>query len=274
MFGEDSQEDEGRESDGGAKPPLAGRERFVPPAGLVERVRAAMGFAPRHGEEEEEEAQEEEVPGFRREDLTVDAEMFDVCPSVELLIDLCHAVEADVIKWADLVLSEGLSAGWAEEVEPLAARLAQIEPTSRHRFLWAAALLEAGRRDEAYAAMAAYRPADRPEAVRHRIRTAALWGTAGDHEAAERELRAVLALRWLSNEARREAVEALAPILARTGRSGEATRMLNDLDAQRWARLMGRPAPVRRESPKVGRNDPCPCGSGKKFKKCCGAGGG
>ena len=24
--------------------------------------------------------------------------------------------------------------------------------------------------------------------------------------------------------------------------------------------------------PKAGRNDPCPCGSGKKFKKCCGAG--
>ncbi|MBQ7721705.1 MAG: SEC-C domain-containing protein, partial [Kiritimatiellae bacterium] len=22
---------------------------------------------------------------------------------------------------------------------------------------------------------------------------------------------------------------------------------------------------------KVGRNDPCPCGSGKKFKKCCGS---
>ena len=29
--------------------------------------------------------------------------------------------------------------------------------------------------------------------------------------------------------------------------------------------------PHRRESPKVGRNDPCPCGSGKKFKKCCSA---
>ena len=28
----------------------------------------------------------------------------------------------------------------------------------------------------------------------------------------------------------------------------------------------------RRESEKVGRNDPCPCGSGKKFKKCCGSG--
>jgi len=28
--------------------------------------------------------------------------------------------------------------------------------------------------------------------------------------------------------------------------------------------------PVQREGDKVGRNDPCPCGSGKKFKKCCG----
>lgn len=28
--------------------------------------------------------------------------------------------------------------------------------------------------------------------------------------------------------------------------------------------------PVRREASKVGRNDPCPCGSGSKFKKCCG----
>jgi SEC-C motif-containing protein len=32
------------------------------------------------------------------------------------------------------------------------------------------------------------------------------------------------------------------------------------------------PATVVRTEPKVGRNDPCPCGSGKKYKKCCGAG--
>jgi len=31
------------------------------------------------------------------------------------------------------------------------------------------------------------------------------------------------------------------------------------------------PAPIRRKEKKVGRNDPCPCGSGKKYKKCCGA---
>ncbi|MCI5687685.1 MAG: preprotein translocase subunit SecA [Emergencia sp.] len=31
-----------------------------------------------------------------------------------------------------------------------------------------------------------------------------------------------------------------------------------------------KPETYRREQPKVGRNDPCPCGSGKKYKNCCG----
>jgi len=37
--------------------------------------------------------------------------------------------------------------------------------------------------------------------------------------------------------------------------------------------LRRRPSTVRREAPKIGRNDPCPCGSGKKFKNCHGKGG-
>jgi len=32
----------------------------------------------------------------------------------------------------------------------------------------------------------------------------------------------------------------------------------------------GGSSPVKRKTPKVGRNDPCPCGSGKKYKYCCG----
>lgn len=34
-----------------------------------------------------------------------------------------------------------------------------------------------------------------------------------------------------------------------------------------------RPQPIRRKKPKISRNAPCPCGSGKKYKKCCGRGG-
>ncbi|MCY4388114.1 MAG: SEC-C metal-binding domain-containing protein [Desulfurellaceae bacterium] len=32
-----------------------------------------------------------------------------------------------------------------------------------------------------------------------------------------------------------------------------------------------RPVQAIRDTPKVGRNEPCPCGSGKKYKKCHGA---
>jgi uncharacterized protein len=35
------------------------------------------------------------------------------------------------------------------------------------------------------------------------------------------------------------------------------------------ARRLSSATTFRRDFPKVGRNDPCPCGSGKKFKHCC-----
>lgn len=54
----------------------------------------------------------------------------------------------------------------------------------------------------------------------------------------------------------------LATLYAQQGRVQEALQMRG-------------PAPpshaAPRSGPKVGRNDPCPCGSGKKFKKCCGS---
>ena len=42
----------------------------------------------------------------------------------------------------------------------------------------------------------------------------------------------------------------------------------------RWFYMDGdmvKPRPVVRDAPRTGRNDPCPCGSGKKYKKCHGA---
>jgi len=53
--------------------------------------------------------------------------------------------------------------------------------------------------------------------------------------------------------------------------------IINDLPeillsiADYWRNPQGRNAPEPRRAKKVGRNDPCPCGSGRKFKKCCGA---
>ncbi|MFD2232689.1 YchJ family protein [Phaeospirillum tilakii] len=45
-------------------------------------------------------------------------------------------------------------------------------------------------------------------------------------------------------------------------------------DQGRWVYVdgdVGKMMPVTRHNDLPGRNDPCPCGSGKKFKKCCGA---
>ena len=44
-------------------------------------------------------------------------------------------------------------------------------------------------------------------------------------------------------------------------------------NAGRWFYVEGdipKPRTQRLEAPRTGRNEPCPCGSGKKFKKCCG----
>ncbi|MDT8444250.1 MAG: SEC-C metal-binding domain-containing protein [Desulfuromonadales bacterium] len=39
-------------------------------------------------------------------------------------------------------------------------------------------------------------------------------------------------------------------------------------DISDFEKLANPPKPVK-QSIKIGRNDPCPCGSGKKYKKCC-----
>ena len=54
---------------------------------------------------------------------------------------------------------------------------------------------------------------------------------------------------------------------------------LDDFGAAIWAvydlrllwKSVGTPVEPIRKAPEPGRNDPCPCGSGKKYKKCCGA---
>jgi SEC-C motif domain protein len=55
------------------------------------------------------------------------------------------------------------------------------------------------------------------------------------------------------------------------GQLHEVSRFRREGDA--WLYVDGEfvgPGATVRNAPKAGRNDPCPCGSGKKFKKCCG----
>ena len=51
-------------------------------------------------------------------------------------------------------------------------------------------------------------------------------------------------------------------------RARAAAIKANKLGDGRAAGRAAKPVTVRRDGAKVGRNDPCPCGSGKKYKKC------
>ncbi len=57
----------------------------------------------------------------------------------------------------------------------------------------------------------------------------------------------------------------------------EEPKKIDDLRAPKEQKLSfsggegpAKPKPARRKAKKIGRNAPCPCGSGKKYKKCCG----
>ncbi len=76
----------------------------------------------------------------------------------------------------------------------------------------------------------------------------------------------------LPRQAVHQDVSAMGQARSSVARAPSSTTSSSSSDQAFEAALKSAPAPVRRDEPKVGRNDPCPCGSGKKYKKCCGAG--
>ena len=52
--------------------------------------------------------------------------------------------------------------------------------------------------------------------------------------------------------------------------TGAALRNLQNLDSDQKQVKSEINRTVVNQGPQVGRNDPCPCGSGKKYKNCCG----
>jgi len=67
----------------------------------------------------------------------------------------------------------------------------------------------------------------------------------------------------ISAETREKLIVGAAAGVMGIYRHFEAQRLLE-------TKLYGNATTFRRTLPKIGRNDPCPCGSGKKFKHCCG----
>ena len=94
-------------------------------------------------------------------------------------------------------------------------------------------------------------PADAAEAVRNALDNLMAPWASDDAELADEETR----LEWLE-----QAVNCIETVLGQWRALGMAAPALLSVDQ-----------PAMHTPAAVGRNDPCPCGSGKKYKKCCGA---
>ena len=73
------------------------------------------------------------------------------------------------------------------------------------------------------------------------------------------ELPDILKKRKEQEDRQRARMKSLSALFSNYGKNSEQT----ELDSK------GKIVPFKRVAPKVKRNDPCPCGSGKKYKKCC-----
>jgi tetratricopeptide (TPR) repeat protein len=223
-------------------------------------------------------------------------------PRLGLLDELTERAAVDVGWWLGELPFALARFGMVDEAAELCARMASVREVENFLGDRAVILAEAGRRDEAL------RQVEKnlvrfPDDTWVRIKAGDVYRELGDAAAAEAAYRRALDMSP-SDEAsfdRDGAVERLICILDETGRSDEANALIesekaravelgrvgdaaegDDAEDPKW--LNAAPSPdyvpspsgaspgtmVRRE-PKIGRNDPCPCGSGKKFKRCCGS---
>jgi len=186
-------------------------------------------------------------------------------------------------------------AGMIDELTDLSRSFAEV--TSPDSFLGDLALRlgEAGRHDEALAQARSNleRFPDDPWTV---IRAGEVHQMREELDQAEAAYRKALSMAGDDVFTRAGALERLAPLLEQCGRAEEAEALIEEERRRQEERQEERqkerassavaaagasesngslpkpfPEPARREAPKVGRNAPCPCGSGKKFKRCCGA---
>jgi tetratricopeptide (TPR) repeat protein len=156
--------------------------------------------------------------------------------------------------------------GLVDDAVRVADAFAALDPQHRSMHAGDAAVIvaEAGRADEARARADANVHAF-PRDVWTHVHAGDVHRELGDHEQAERAFRRAGALAEGAGDSYDRAVVAqrLSDLLAGVpGREREAAEA---------ARAAKRTYFGQRIAATTGRNDPCPCGSGRKFKKCCGS---
>lgn len=243
------------------------RERVIPgwPAvhkNLMEQIRKAAlsGYGQRSTDE-------------LREQLRLSRALSEVVTTEEEMIHVEEFTSAEVTNWL-LNLSIDLArCGLVDEAAELGRVWANV--TERELFLShrAVILAEAGRKAQAHEqideVLCLY-----PANVWVRMNVADAQLALDELDSAELNCR--LALKMADNDGdRKEILERFIALMEKLGRMDEAEKLKAARESLRKQYVTADREPIlstpyRRAEPKVGRNDPCPCGSGKKYKKCHG----
>jgi len=223
-------------------------------------------------------------------------------PRLDLLDQLTEHSTVDIGWWLGEIPFALARFGMVDEAAELCARMAAVREVENFLGDRAVILAEAGRREDTL------RQVEKnlvrfPEDAWVRIKAGDVYRALGDTASAEAAYRHALEMTPADQPSfdRDGAVERLICILDETGRSEEADALIasekaravawetvgdssGGEDAELSEALDTPPSPeyapspsavspgtIVRRGPKVGRNDPCPCGSGQKFKRCCGS---
>ena len=199
----------------------------------------------------------------------------DVITTEEELDRVEDHVKGDVGSWLVELPFTLAAAGLVEEALELGRIWAGV--TARDNFLGdrVVMLAEAGMREEALRQMLEVMR-EFPDDVWVWIKCGDARLTLGDAPEAERFFRHALAMARERDD-RLGALERLIRMMDQRGRKEEAAefeatyRAISDFHEKVQPEAPAlQPGLPRNIGPKIGRNDPCPCGSGKKYKKCCG----
>ncbi|HEY5957001.1 MAG TPA: SEC-C metal-binding domain-containing protein, partial [Polyangiaceae bacterium] len=209
-------------------------------------------------------------------------ELFDIANGdIRVLADTIEtATDLSIVDWLCTLPGELSDVSMHEEALDLARRVQTALGDENIQIQLPGLLLHCHREQEARAVLAE-NLVEFPQDPLVQLEAAELELALGNAKQAESHFRE--ALKWVGTELElRECIlDGLVDLLVKTNQEAALLALHQKEEAYIMAYFPppraeaasppNAQATVRREAPKVGRNDPCPCGSGKKSKKCCGA---
>jgi len=210
----------------------------------------------------------------------------DGIPDKQLFEDISMSMDADVMGWiVELPFALVDHASMVDEAVEIGNLFAAVHSPDNFFGDMAAILAEAGRREEAFERITKNLQAF-PDDAWIIIKAGQAYQTLKETDKAIELYNRAYGMTSPLSYDRDGVLERLVPLLRELGREAEAEALVESEEAAERARAerfrgykeaeksnasaSEEQKPALAGPKKIGRNEPCPCGSGKKYKKCCG----